>query len=186
MIKEKEQAEKNLIDSFARWEHLYTYGGSDPFWEDGCNLNLVRNHIIYNKKKLEGLKYFPEIYYRETPTEVDNRYMARVDEIREHAKKSFAIYTADKNFQYLQKNASRLNEKQAEKICLSNVLGYAYGLETFIKSDSLVEMRRHENPERYLESFKSCREKMEEILEKGRNEKQLVIVEEQTGQLRFV
>lgn len=117
MINEKEQAERNLTDSFERWEHLYTYGGSDPLWEDGCNLNLLRNHIIYNKKKLEELEYFPEIYYRQTPPEVDDRYMARVDEIREHAKKSLAKYTADKNFQYLQKNASRLNKKQAEEIC---------------------------------------------------------------------
>ena len=29
-------------------------GGRDPFWEDGCNMNLVRNHIISLKIKCEA------------------------------------------------------------------------------------------------------------------------------------
>ena len=29
--------EAALKESFNRWENLYQYGGSDPFWSDGCN-----------------------------------------------------------------------------------------------------------------------------------------------------
>ena len=56
MIDERKRAEQRLINDFARWEHLYTCGGQDPCWEDGYNLNLVRNHIIHDKRRLEELK----------------------------------------------------------------------------------------------------------------------------------
>ena len=45
-------------------------------------MNLVHNHICYSKKEIEklcsesGLE-LPEIYYKETPPEVDQCYMAR-------------------------------------------------------------------------------------------------------------
>lgn len=185
MKDERKIAEQQLMDSFLRWERIYTHGCSDPLYEDGYNLNLLRNHIIYGKRKLEELGYLPEIYRRETPPEVDNKYMARADEIREHARQALARYKADTNLQYLIKNADKVSKKESDQISLNRVLGYMYGLETFIKSDSLVDMRRHENPEGYLESFKSCREQLEQILERTDNKESLMIVEEQTGQLRF-
>lgn len=171
MKDERKETEQRLIDSFARWEHLYTHGGSDPFWEDGYNLNLIRNHIIYERRKLEELEYFPEIYNRDIPPEVDNAYMARADEIREHAKQSLAIYLADANYQYLMKNSCRIDKRIADSTCLGNVLGYVSGLREFIKNDSLLEMRRHEKPSNYLESFESCRKSLEKILEEPKPEK---------------
>ena len=39
-----------LENEYAQWDELFTKGGSDPFWTDGSNLNLVRNHIIYYKE----------------------------------------------------------------------------------------------------------------------------------------
>lgn len=171
MKDERKETEQNLIGEFARWEHLHKYGGQDPFWEDGCNLNLVRNHILYYRRKLEELEYFPEIYNQEVPPEVDNTYMARADEIREHAKQSLAIYLADKDYQYLMENSCRIDKKTADNIGLGNVLGYVDGLKQFIKQDSLLEMRRHERASIYLESFKSCRKKLEKILEEPKPEK---------------
>ncbi len=44
-----------LIDSFVRWEYIRTYGCQDPFYPDGENMNLIRNHIIYGKNRLEEL-----------------------------------------------------------------------------------------------------------------------------------
>lgn len=41
-----------LESDYARWNELFTKGGSDPSWSDGVNLNLVRNQIIYDKQKL--------------------------------------------------------------------------------------------------------------------------------------
>lgn len=171
MKDERKQTEQNLIDSFSRWEHLYKYGGQDPFWEDGCNLNLIRNHILSARRRLEELEYFPEIYKREVPPEVDNKYMARAEEIREHAKQTLAIYLADENYQYLVKNSCQIDKKITNNICLGNVLGYVNGLRRFIEEDSLVEMRRHEKTDIYLESFRSCREKLEKILEEPKPEK---------------
>lgn len=171
MKDEKHLAEKRLVEDFARWDHLYEYGGQDPNWEDGCNLNIVRGHILSDKERLEKLEHFPSIYYRKTPQEVDNNYMARTDEIREHAKQSLAIYLADENYQYLLQNGWRLDEKAADKISLGYVLGYVSGLKSFIEEDSLVNMRRHENPDGYLDSFKICRERMEKMLNEPKPEK---------------
>lgn len=171
MKDERKQTEQNLIDSFSRWEHLYKHGGQDPNWEDGCNLNLVRNHILNARKKLEELEHFPEIYKREVPPEVDNKYMARAEEIREHAKQTLAIYLTNPNYLYLLENVSRISKKQNESICLSNVIGYVSGLKKFIETDNLVRMRIHESPDSYLDSFKSCREKLEKILNEPKPEK---------------
>lgn len=44
-----------ITDSIQRWKFLDTHGGSDPFWSDGCNMNLVRNHILYYRRQLELL-----------------------------------------------------------------------------------------------------------------------------------
>ena len=85
-----EELQENLQKDFQRWEYLNTHGGSDPLYEDGFNMNIVRNHIIYDKRKCQEEleeKDYPKEYFRETPPQVDNYYMARMDEIRENAKK---------------------------------------------------------------------------------------------------
>lgn len=68
-----------LVHSFGEWEHMRTKGCSDPFWPDGTNMNLVRNHIINGKRRLEKLCVgipLPAAYYIPTPEEVDENYMA--------------------------------------------------------------------------------------------------------------
>lgn len=96
--KEPEQLLKehsiSIIDEVENWKHINEKGCNDPFWQDGCNMNLVRNHIIYYKREIsriceaEGLT-LPDEYYIPTPPEVDNNYMAtlqrkeRVKRIRE-------------------------------------------------------------------------------------------------------
>ena len=37
---------EELKKAYAQWESLYKQGGSDPFYPDGVNLNLVRNHLL--------------------------------------------------------------------------------------------------------------------------------------------
>jgi len=59
----------------------------------------------------------------------------------------------------------RLNKKQIKETCIKNAIGYCRGLEQFIKNDNLVDMRRHERCEHYLQSFSDCRKKVTEILE---------------------
>lgn len=108
-----EQLTKCLEREFQHWDHLYQYGGQDPFFEDGCNLNLVRNHIFAFKRDMERFmekesqeltlfaSSYPDIYYRETPPEVSNDYMARADEIRARARQQMALYENDPNFCYI-------------------------------------------------------------------------------------
>lgn len=37
------------------WQDMYEHGCNDPAWPDGCNLNLVRNHIIATLHSLQDL-----------------------------------------------------------------------------------------------------------------------------------
>lgn len=155
---------KSLEERFDRWEHLKEYGGSDPFWEDGCNMNLVRNHISFSKREIkemcdkEGSK-LPEIYSRETPPEVDNNYMARANEIRKNAKLALEKYKTNEDYIYLSNTVHKLSKTQIERTSISNVIGYCTGLAMFIDKDDLVSMRRHRNYESYLKGFSECRKK---------------------------
>ena len=78
---EFEASVSGLTKSYERHKTILTEGTTDPFWEDGCNANLVRNHIIYHKRKLEeicnkhGIK-LPDCYFQTTPAAVDPKYMA--------------------------------------------------------------------------------------------------------------
>jgi len=45
-LTEKRDYGAELRQEYERWDQLFYHGGQDPFWTDGANLNLVRNHII--------------------------------------------------------------------------------------------------------------------------------------------
>lgn len=159
---------KEIENEFARWESLKVNGGSDPFWADGCNMNLVRNHIIYYKRKIEETmrpKEYPESYFRELPPEMPNGYMARAEEIRKHAKATLDILQRDKNYKFIKKKSVAL--EMDPKLC--NDTGYYHGgnpvptLEKAIREDNLVELRRYEKPEYYLERISLCAEKIREL-----------------------
>lgn len=81
----------NIINELADWNYINVHGCNDPFWPDGSNMNLVRNHIIYYKKEIERICAenqfaFPEEYYLPLPPEVDERYMANLKQ-RERVKR---------------------------------------------------------------------------------------------------
>lgn len=178
--KEKENLAEELTASFERWEYLKEHGGSDPFYADGTNMNLVRNHIMYYKNRMVeefGADYekYPEIFYRELPPEVKDSYMARAGEIRDGAAQALEYYISDPNFLYLLANKDMLTEKEAKQISLYNVLGYASGLARAIKDGDLITMRRHAGrPESYLESFAQCATRMMELIDEKKKEPELV------------
>lgn len=152
-----------LENSFARWDFIHEYGCSDPFWADGVNMNLVRNHIMYYKQQLSEeatLFLLPKAYYREVPPEVNNNYMARPDEIRQNAARSMQIIDADENLKFVQQQSVHLTEKQLKQLCIPAILGYAENLRRAISEDDLLTMRRYENPNGYLESFQSAAQKL--------------------------
>jgi hypothetical protein len=37
---------------YAKWDKVFQHGCNDPFWADGSNLNLIRNHIVYYREVL--------------------------------------------------------------------------------------------------------------------------------------
>lgn len=97
----KKKAELNPIEKYApqivreinQWNYILEHGCSDPFWPDGTNMNLIRNHIIFYKREIAeyceatGSELPPE-YYLPTPPEVDENYMAvkkgeRADRIKQ-------------------------------------------------------------------------------------------------------
>jgi len=46
---------RDVEDSFQRWEHIRDHGCSDPGWEDGINMHLIRNHIVWYYRQLAEL-----------------------------------------------------------------------------------------------------------------------------------
>lgn len=78
----KTQLILDLSSEYARWNDVYKNGCSDPFWTDGMNLELIRNHIIWYKKRIEAemdQSEYPDDYYRDLPREVPMQYMAKAD-----------------------------------------------------------------------------------------------------------
>lgn len=52
LIKEKDAVIRDILQNLSRWEEIKDHGCCDPFWSDGVNMNLTRNHIIYDKHRL--------------------------------------------------------------------------------------------------------------------------------------
>ena len=158
---------RQIEDSYNTWDAYMNGGGSDPTWEDGCNMNLVRNHIIYYRQQLLGMcseDQLPEIFNRELPPKVSNKFMAQPDRIREDAQRALEVYKSNETYQWCKAQAERIPEKMLKKTTIPNILGYVSGLEHAIENDELVAMRRHRNPERYLDSFDRCKQEIEKIL----------------------
>jgi hypothetical protein len=165
MKKQPEDYAAELQKAHERWAHIYEHGSSDRNWEDGMGLYLVRNHIAYYRRKIEETmspEAYPEVYFKALPPEVERNFMARPDEIRAAARASLALYKVDPNYQYIRRHRDDFTPKTRQKLSADNVLGYKTGLEHAIAEDDLVTMRRHENPESYLESFAACARRMQE------------------------
>ena len=162
----KEKAFDNcafLEDLYRRWDNLHEHGGSDPFWSDGSNANMVRNMIIHTKEIIEkenSLFLLPDCFYREIPPELPRDYMARPDEIRENARKAMEIIDADEDLKFVREQSINLSKKQLDQLCIPAILGYPETLRSAIAEDDLITMRRYENPDRYLISFSSAAEKL--------------------------
>ena len=72
-----------IIRERAAWTFINENGCNDPFWPDGCNLNLTRNHIISYKRAIAELcektgMTLPEEYFLKVPSEVDDNYMKSI------------------------------------------------------------------------------------------------------------
>lgn len=164
--KQKDLA-KELETDFRRWDYLMENGGTDPFYPDGSNLNMVRRQIAIVKEKCEeqlSKEEYPELYYRDTPQKVDDNLIVNADKIKEKAVENLAIYKADGNYRYLMENYKKLDKRQKSACCIDNILGYVEKLEQSINEDDYLYMRIHKSPDHFLESFVSCRRQVEKYL----------------------
>lgn len=79
----EDQLQKEIEKCRDHWNDIYQHGCSDPFYEDGVNLNLVRNHIIYYGRYLEEkaanvqLSLFCDLRTVKVPPKVPDTYMAK-------------------------------------------------------------------------------------------------------------
>lgn len=69
-----------IIRERAIWNYINENGCNDPFWPDGCNMNLTRNHIISYRREIEEIceetgMALPEEYYYKIPPAVNDNYM---------------------------------------------------------------------------------------------------------------
>lgn len=162
----KEDLGAEIADRIDRWNYLCEFGGKDPTYADGVNMNLVRNHILIAKQKCEKELNgdYPQEYYFPTPDVVDPDYMARSAEIEENAKKTLEVYRNHPDYIWLTEKIDEMDEEQIKKTYIRVVMGYVDGLARSIKDKNLIVMRRHEKPETYTDSFTECRKKVENIL----------------------
>lgn len=77
-----EKFAKKIVRELATWENYRVYGGQDPFYSDGVNMNLIRQHIISYKNDIRDLCAennidLPIEYYLPTPQKVNDDYMAK-------------------------------------------------------------------------------------------------------------
>lgn len=71
-----------VIKSVNMWKQHAKEGCSDPNWEDGVNMNLLRNHILYHTNNIVALCFehgfdLPECLDLPMPPEVSNNYMCK-------------------------------------------------------------------------------------------------------------
>ena len=103
MKKKKDEVQEDFVaelkSCFDDWEYMKLNGCDDPNWEDGANMNLVRNHIYYYKQKILekfGKDNLPEIYFKEDPPEVEEEYMAKAELIKKLAPIRLAEFLPDR------------------------------------------------------------------------------------------
>lgn len=164
----KELGEK-IQASLDRWHYIKEHGTQDPFWEDGLNMNLVRNHIIYWKRMcMENLTpdEYPHEFNLETPPEVPNKYMARKEEIAVNAEAALTVLQKDPNYLWIKANAGSLSTKEKKDTHVEQIIRYPSLLKESIDKENLVYMRRSVNTGRFIEDFKKCRARIEAIIAK--------------------
>ena len=153
-MKQKEKQCKALLDeyieqcekSYSRWQDVFDNGCFDPNWADGVNLNLVRNHILIEKKNIsklceqEGFES-PPILLREIPPKVDCGYMAKAEWLRKQGEIFLTKMEEDSSFQELQQEIRRLSQNQKLRSEIQRIICESTRLKRAVANDNLVDIR---------------------------------------------
>ena len=104
-LQEIEENCANVRERVSHWIDLRDNGCNDPFWEDGMNMNLVRNHVLYHQGIVRGICDnlaipYPAELFIPVPPKVPNTYMAdlkseRADKLRNYWKRELVHITVE-------------------------------------------------------------------------------------------
>ena len=164
----KEQLAKSIGKSHAHWIRLRENGGNDPFWPDGVNLNLLMNHIIYDRRLCEEElqeEDYPDEYYISLPEEMPPNFMVKSKEIREQAFR--LLHRIKENPDYMEL-VGRSEKGQKTTTMIRSVSGDSQS----ILDDDLVAMRRFIHWD-FGEMVKQAKEELKEMMPVIKNEKPL-------------
>lgn len=159
MNKKQEKAVSELAKDFEHYQYVLQNGTNDPLWSDGINLNLIRNHIIYDKKMIESLfesNCYPELYFHPTPHEVDDDLMVNEEMIRQNAKKTLEKFNSYLFLDELKCADYYIEPVELVKAGIQQAVNRVRVLEQAIDEDDLVTMRRISSHE---DEYYECLEK---------------------------
>lgn len=161
----KEELTESLKADYARWDDLYRNGGSDPFWSDGCNLWLVKNHIINDKRDIEAelqLDDYPEEWFKDLPPDVPKDYMARADDIRKEAQETVAAGMASPDYKWLKEHCLDMEYTKLTRLHGLRTIQRLEWLSDAAGKDDLVNMRRSAGVREMLDSLKEARQQFDD------------------------
>lgn len=130
----------------SHWNALYKNGCSDPFYADGVNLMLTRNHIIYYKRKISelcaeyGLEK-PSVLYRPLPPKVSQDYVAGKSEIKRKATAFLDEIDSSPEYAELLERRKRISPNQAEQTGLEALLASISNFRDAVSRDEYLTMR---------------------------------------------
>lgn len=169
------QIKAEIAREQARWHEIYTNGCHDPFYADGVNLELVRNHIIHYVRELKARSRQPEQLSLfmcaeaedadiELPPEVPQDYMAKPEEIRTKALQTMAALISSPEAQFVMRHPPL--DAAGEKTLHLNVYqnNYFTNLECAIQKDDYVTMRRYGDTDYWLSAYHTEASKLRSYL----------------------
>lgn len=133
-------AVENLTNEYGHWQRIYENGANDPMYEDGANLYLVRNHILYDKEEvakllLEHRFEVPPVLFSPMPPVVSQTYMANAELLRENAVKTLGEIRRMKEYRDL------LPVRMTSSTPIGRYMYEVERLEMAISDDNFLEMR---------------------------------------------
>lgn len=143
-----EELIRDCEKEYSLWEEIYSNGCRDPCWSDGCNLNLVRNHIISYRKQIESYcaensVESPPILLRELPPKLSDDYMAKAEQIRERACTILTKIEQMPDYIGLRECQLGLSPQMRSQCGSQYVMQWVDRLRYAIQKDKLVIMRLH-------------------------------------------
>ena len=163
---EKQNYLKELEKDYKHWQDVYKNGCNDPSWADGINLNLIRNHIIYDKIQLKesmSEAELPELYFKELPPEVDVEYIAKKEEILKNAKAYYNACIHAEGWNRLEDAFDFLDENDQEQKSMRFLVSRVTWLKKYIENEKHVPMRTHKIPTDMINKINKCAERLDEL-----------------------